>query len=419
MFSFIHTGDLHLDSPLTALGALEDERAADVAGASRRAFDQLVAIAVERKVDAFLIAGDLWDGDWSDVSVGFYMQDKARQLRDAGIGVFAVLGNHDAASAVTQRIRNLDALHLFGSEAPTSVECGDAVIHAISYATRDVGENLAARYPTAWPGRINIGLLHTSLDGSRGHGLYAPCTVGDLGAKEYDYFALGHVHTREVIRSGPAHAGGTIAYCGVLQGRHVRETGVKGAYHGTIGRDGVELTPIDLHHVAWFAERVDVSGGEPAAAIHAALGEVAASNRAPLALVRLVLTGVSEAHFRLRAERRALLDDARSAAFGIDGRLLVADVKVATQGPRNASLPRLPSHFEDLLHDAAGSSALRAEAEASVREVLNALPGEVRRIVSEEMEGLADFELRGELDTLLAEASATVAARMNDTKAKG
>ncbi|WMS42438.1 DNA repair exonuclease [Acuticoccus sp. MNP-M23] len=413
-FSFIHTGDLHLDSPLTRLVSMEDERAVEIARAGRRAFAELVDMAIERGVNAFLIAGDLWDGDWQDVGTGLFVQRQVARLADAGIGVFAILGNHDAASHITDRIRHFDKLTLFGTDRPSSVECGEAVIHGMSFARRETVDNLAVRYPPAWPGRINIGLLHTGLENPRGHARYAPCSLAELSAKGYHYWALGHIHARETLQENTATLGGTIAYCGVLQGRHVREPGVKGALHGTVEGERVHLAEIDLAHVEWFEETVDVTSEPVESAIRAALERVATGATAEIVPVRLVLTGASEHHFALLARQRALLDDARLAASGLaNGRLLVERVRIATTPPAAEGTPHLPSHFDDFLARAAADPAVAKGAQDDILAILeNAGSGEARAALLELLPEIAAFENFRDLSALTEAAAATVAGRL-------
>src|SRR5690606_2935920 len=71
---------------------------------------------------------------------------------------------------------------------------------------------------------FNIGLLHTCATGRAGHEPYAPCRLSTLLSKGYDYWALGHVHQREVLHEHP-----WVVFPGNLQGRHMKEVGEKGA----------------------------------------------------------------------------------------------------------------------------------------------------------------------------------------------
>ena len=100
-------------------------------------------------------------------------------------------------------------------------------VHGQGFAKREVTEDLSSAYPQADPHLFNIGLLHTCLDGKPGHEPYAPCTVDGLRSKGYQYWALGHVHNREVVSQDP-----WIVFPGNIQGRHARETGSQGLHTG-------------------------------------------------------------------------------------------------------------------------------------------------------------------------------------------
>ena len=417
-FSFIHTGDIHLDSPLAGVSALDDARSATLAQATRRAFDDLVDRAIARRVDAMLIAGDLWDGDWSDVSAGLHIQEQVAKLSGAGVRTFAVLGNHDAASKVTDRIREIDGLHLFSADRPESVPCGPAIVHGMSYPRPDVRDNLAAAYPAAVPGAVNIGLLHTALDGTLGHDPYAPCSLQDLLRKRYHYWALGHVHTRQVLADAPAGEGGTVAYCGVLQGRHVRETGVKGAWHGVVEGERVRLTPLDFAHAAWFDMQADMAASDEKPAMRSAFEKAAAEAGAAVACVavRVRLTGATARHFALSTRRAELVETARLTAAAVDPRIVVEDVRLDTTPPSETRTPSLPHHFEAHLARAAREPEVARRARADMTTVLNALDADARAHLAEIAPELAALDETNDIAPLLDEAARRVAARLKDDR---
>src|SRR5271166_4274433 len=194
--SFIHAADIHLDSPLKGLERYENAPVERIRGATRRAFTRLIDLAIEKRVEFVLIAGDLYDGDWRDYNTGLYLTRQLGRLRDMGIRVFIIAGNHDAANKMTRTLRLPDNVRLLAHDRPETVRLDDLgiAIHGQSFAKAAVVENLAAAYPAPLSGCINIGLLHTALSGADGHERYAPCTLEELRGRSYDYWALGHVH---------------------------------------------------------------------------------------------------------------------------------------------------------------------------------------------------------------------------------
>lgn len=337
---FLHAADIHLDSPLRGLEVHEDAPVDEIRGATRRAFDNLIDLAIEAEVDFVLIAGDLYDGDWKDYHTGLFFAARMGRLAKAGIRVFIVSGNHDAASQTTKAMPLPDNVTLFPHRKPHSVKLDDLgiVIHGQSYPARVVTENLAVQYPQHDPHYFNIGLLHTALTGRAGHADYAPCNPAELISKGYDYWALGHVHQREIVSEDP-----WILYPGNLQGRHIREAGAKGATLVTVadGRiSAVEARELDV--LRWAVCQVDLSACESAEAVYDSVRqgferELDLAQSRPLAL-RLVLTGKSPFHAQLLDRAARWADEFRAIAVGYGDLWLE---KVAFQTSRKMALEDL------------------------------------------------------------------------------
>jgi exonuclease SbcD len=229
---FLHCADIHLDSPIHGLVKHEGapEVTDELGNATRRSFQALVDLAIERDVKAVVIAGDLYDGERDDWSTAVFLQKELRRLQQAHIPVIIAWGNHDAANKITHRLHPPENVHVLSSQQPETVELKDAglAFHGQSYPRRDVMDTLVPNYPEPVEEMLNVGVLHTALKGSAGHEPYAPCSQWDLEQKRYQYWALGHVHQRQAIE--PTREGDPwIVYPGNLQGRHPRESGSKGA----------------------------------------------------------------------------------------------------------------------------------------------------------------------------------------------
>jgi DNA repair exonuclease SbcCD nuclease subunit len=252
---FIHAADIHLDSPLIGLQFYEGAPVEEIRGATRRAIQNLVELAAAEKVDFILIAGDLYDGDWKDYNTGLFLSAQMARLREEGIPVFIIAGNHDAASQITKHLRmpeNVTQLSVKNPETVIIEEMGLA-IHGQGYPARAVTEDMTGCYPLASAHHFNIGLLHTSLDGREGHESYAPTNVNSLLSKGYEYWALGHVHAREIVHQYP-----WVVFPGNIQGRHIREVGPKGCTLVT-AEDGrvVNVEHRDLDIMRWAVTVVD------------------------------------------------------------------------------------------------------------------------------------------------------------------
>ena len=222
---FIHASDLHIDSPLRGLDRYEGAPVDRLRTATRGALERLVDKAISEHVDFVLLAGDIYDQDWQDFHTGLFFREQMVRLDRAGIRVYIVQGNHDAQGVISRQLGLPSNVTVFSSRTAETVRIDElsVAIHGRSFPNRAVDEDLVPTYPAAVPGFFNIGMLHTSLTGRVGHDTYAPTDVATLVTKGYDYWALGHVHAREVVSESPR-----IVFPGNVQGRHANETGAKG-----------------------------------------------------------------------------------------------------------------------------------------------------------------------------------------------
>jgi exonuclease SbcD len=333
VFTFLHAADIHLDSPLRGLFRYEGAPDVDeIRGATRHALDNLVGFVLSEKVPLVIIAGDLYDGDWQDFNTPLYFAKQMQRLGEAGVRVAVVRGNHDAANTMTKTLIMPDNVKIFRARKPETwrlEELGVAV-HGQSYATQDVTENLAVGYPDPIPGMLNIGVLHCLISGSQGHLPYAPCTLDELAAKGYDYWALGHVHEYAVLRQQPL-----IVYSGCSQGRHIKETGQKGcvlveAENGTLK---TEFVPLDVFR--WVKVTADIGGAETIGQVATLFGEVLEEAMAKQdgrpCCVRVILQGRCPIHGRLSTDPETLSANIRAVATDVSrGRAWVEKVELDT-----------------------------------------------------------------------------------------
>lgn len=316
MARIVHAADLHLDSPLQGLGRLGDAGlATELRAATRKAYDNLVQLCITEDADLLVIAGDIYDGDWRSYETGEYFVRGLRTLRENDIEVVLLYGNHDAESTITRRLKMPEGVRVLGTSDPESVEFGDlgVVVHGQGYPIRDVLENLAQRYPHRRDGLVNVGVLHTGLQGIAGHAPYAPCSISDLTSCQYEYFALGHIH------HGGQQAGGDtqVWYSGNLQGRKSNEAGPKGA----LVVDALPNTPAEVRFAEcdvarWYTlepaltecQDIDDVVSAMASAYEKAVGQ--AGDR-PL-VVRFKLVGQTAAASAVASDPDRMLAEARS-----------------------------------------------------------------------------------------------------------
>jgi exonuclease SbcD len=305
-FRFVHTADLHLDSPLRSL-ALRDPALAELVGnATREAFIAVIDLCLEQRVDALLIAGDLYDGDQTSMKTAQFLVAQLRRLHAAGIAVYIVRGNHDAESRITRELTfDGSAVTIFGHRAdlhlPSRLGGGPAIaVHGVSFRDRHAPDSLLPGFQPPQPDTFNIGVMHASLDSAEGHDLYAPVALTALQGSGFRYWALGHIHRRA------AHVGDTtVVMPGMPQGRDIGERGAKTATLVTVADDGSITLVEHLTSVAQFERiAVDLTGIEnwPAmvGALEAALRAARSAASSPQLVARLALTGASALDWRTR-----------------------------------------------------------------------------------------------------------------------
>ncbi|MDO4636358.1 MAG: DNA repair exonuclease [Lautropia sp.] len=390
---FIHTADLHLDSPLRALSAYPDAPAERLRDATRAAFSRLVDIAIDESVDFMVIAGDIYDGDWKDFNTGLFFVRQMGQLRRAGIPVYLLYGNHDAESDMTRTLTLPDNVHVFPSRKATTFELPalKVALHGRSFRVAETTENLVPGYPDPVPGWLNIGVLHTALEGNAEHARYAPCSVSELQAKGYQYWALGHVHESWIQRGETC-----IAFPGNIQGRHIREQGARGAL--LVSAEGNEITDIsrlDVDVLRWQQQNVLLAPDDDmAAAIRKAgqaLEQLLKDTPAQLPLaVRVIFSGITRAHEALVARDEQLRQEVIAQAVALDAdRIWIEKVKLATQA-LPAPLQTADAHLSDALAELAsiiatapGDEEFTQSLMADWQALLEKLPADVREVSPE------------------------------------
>lgn len=386
MFKFIHAADIHLDSPLRGLEQYEGAPVDEIRNAARRALSNLVDLAIQQKVAFVLIAGDLYDSDWRDYNTGLFFVDQIRQLREANIPLYLISGNHDAANKMTRTLKMPENVTLFSAEKPETafIRDLDVAIHGQGFATAAVYDDLSEGYPLADAGCLNIGVLHTCAAGREGHERYAPCSVDGLKSKGYDYWALGHIHLREILSEAPF-----IGFSGNIQGRHVREVGAKGCLLVTVNDDRT-LHPIfqPLDVLRWDRLTVDVEDCQGTDDVLQSVASKIELHRGladgrPLAM-RVELTGRTAANGQLHAKKHHLTNEIRSLAIDVgNGEVWIEKVRILTTDlTSKPALPNVPngalSEVAYLFQQIRNDSSFAQQLNFDFSDVVKRLPAELK-----------------------------------------
>lgn len=355
----MHSADIHLDSPMVGLRRYDGAPEDDLKGATRKALRNLVDAAIDNEVAALLLAGDLFDGEWPHFGTGVHFVGEMSRLREAGIPVVSISGNHDAESKITKELRLPENVHVLNTRKPETFLLEDVgvAVHGQGYATPAVTEDLSLAYPDPDPDFYNVGLLHTAVGGRPGHASYAPCSLNFLQEKGYDYLGLGHSHTYEVLSEEPP-----ILFSGNLQGRNIRERGPKGAVLIEVDAGVTTYEHLVLDVVRWDVVEIDVGEastlGDVAGLAVVALREAAGEAGGRLLAARVALKGAGEIHHRLLTDPERLRHEIYGAAADAAGDgIWVEEVRVETcaAGPAAAidsgAVGELRAELEDIRTD--------------------------------------------------------------------
>ena len=304
-FSFLHCADLHLGAPFQGLADLPTELAARLREAPTTALDRIVATAVERRVAAVIMAGDVFDAADRNLRAQIQLRDRLKQLDEAGIPTLIVAGNHDPLGSAVASIEYPPSVHFFDTDVQAVPLSRDdeilAHVYGVSYGAPSVTDNLAARFPNKPDGPFSIAVLHANVGNRAEHDAYAPCSLADLESRAFDYWALGHVHKREMLRTESP----VVHYPGNVQGLHMRELGPRGATLVDVSASGsVTMSPVWTDSVRWHRARTPIDDLESLDDVIGTFAEISSETAAEapdrLHIVLWTLTGSGPVHAQLR-----------------------------------------------------------------------------------------------------------------------
>jgi DNA repair exonuclease SbcCD nuclease subunit len=173
-------------------------------------------------------------------------------------------------------------------------------------------------------------VLHTNLAGMSDHANYAPCSLQTL-SKGYQYWALGHVHNRQILCADPY-----VVFPGNIQGRHGREQGEKSCELVTVADTGmISIMPISTSMVPWMETHIDASNcqisDEVYDQVRTTLGGLVLQAKDRVIAVRVKLFGATDAHTELNRDPDQVRNEVISIANECgNGQLWIERVQVAT-----------------------------------------------------------------------------------------
>ena len=338
---FIHTADLHLDTPFKGLGDWNPGLADKLKDATYRSFRNIIDLSIYEKVDFLLIAGDIFDSEIMSLSAQLRFLAELKRLSENNIPAYFICGNHDHLGAWDRSFSIPPGVFRFGSagvEKMTYRRNGEAIadIYGISYQSSYITDNLAPLYiKSPDPAPFSIAMLHGMADVVGRDERYAPFSLSDLIERPFDYWALGHVHKGRILNENPA-----VVYPGNPQGRDFGETGQKGCCM-------VELEPgrkplvkfVPVQHVRFEELEIDLTGKNNISLltdlIVEAIDTMAASDRNSGFILRILLTGRTELHKLLNrpGEAKQLVEELNIGQMDMEPFSWIGSVEVKTGMP--------------------------------------------------------------------------------------
>ena len=265
LFSFIHTADLHLDSPFIGIYEINQELRESLVNATFEAYDTIIDLCIEKEVDFLLIAGDVYDSANKSLYAQLKFIKGLDRLSNAGIQTIIAHGNHDPLNGWSATLNWPEDVHIMSGDTIDSIQLEKDETHVVtifgtSYPAQHIWTNLAQKFPKRENNEVfTIGLLHCMVGSSTEHDPYAACTMQDLKYLDYDYWALGHIHVPSVINE----INPVVVYSGNPQGRHIKEAGPRGCYLVTVDtKNEISKEFIETDTIRWYVEDISIEGIE-------------------------------------------------------------------------------------------------------------------------------------------------------------
>ena len=261
MVKILHTGDIHLDSPMSSLDLSSAEAAREK---HRQTFKKMMRYAIDEKIDMILVSGDMFDSKYV-----------TKQTRDMVVDCFAEFakpvviapGNHDPYYSVSLYkdgalpknvyIFSSDELQIFDFEEL------DVSIFGYAFLTPSLTHSPLAQAPSHAHSLCKTRILCAHADTESPISNYAPVLVEDIEKLGFSYAALGHIHNPPAIRSDNT----VINYCGFLFGRSFDEIGEGGAYLVNIDGGTTDIQRVSFSSHRFIKDELDVSGAKSNAEI--------------------------------------------------------------------------------------------------------------------------------------------------------
>lgn len=375
MIKILHTADIHLDSPLKSLAFRDETLRKTVQTATRTAFTRIIDTALAENVSALMIAGDLFDGAERSAKTAAFLISELDRLSAANIPVFYIKGNHDAENPITGELKLPENVHIFdGRGGKVQLGQHDIWIHGVSFSGRQASESLLPKFHAPVAGAVNIAMLHTSLSGDKAHDVYAPCTLAELKALGFDYWALGHIHKRQIYSQSP-----WIVMPGIPQGRDIGEAAAKSATLLHIDSSNIEIEEVFTSVAEFIDRQIDISDCETDDAIRVKLrkilSEMAHNIQSDAGIVRLTMSGTTARKWQIHRDQELWTETIAELARET-GRLWLEKLQFSlkSSGELSGASSTAVDELAQIMADIQKEQGFQAELHAQIEAILTELP---------------------------------------------
>lgn len=251
MIRFLHLSDVHLNAGFASKSSYIRNQLKE---ALYESIIKAVNYIVENELEGLILAGDFFDDDKISFNDEHFVMHQLKKILDNGHKIFYVTGNHDPmlTARFLEPLTKHTSFYFFDDD---TIKCLDIISRSgISYKVVGVGHkskneqrNLIVNYPRRSTDEIWVGIAHASVPSAidiTDKARYMATPLTHIEALDYNYFALGHIHIRQLLTQ-------KIGYSGNLQGLNIKETGPKGGYLVTLELNSTKVEPVDFNMMRW------------------------------------------------------------------------------------------------------------------------------------------------------------------------
>lgn len=250
----LHTADIHFDTPFSGMAPSEALKSKEEL---KQVFEKIIQIVLEKNVDIFLIAGDVFDNLSVNKSTLYFIKRCLEKIKN--VKVFISPGNHDPFNEKSfyNIVEWPDNVHVFKGEMESVIlEDLDTVVFGTAFNTRHVNESLLKGMNRV-NGYNNIMVIHGEISSSKDGNEYNPITEEDISESQMDYIALGHRHKySEVNKINNTY----YSYCGCPQGRGFDELNDKGVIYIELMDGFLEEEFVRTSIRNYYETNIDITG---------------------------------------------------------------------------------------------------------------------------------------------------------------